>query len=166
MASHQSDKGKTHFGFEAVDREDKVNRVRDVFSNVASKYDLMNDVMSLGMHRLWKRQVVSMMALRPGMKVLDLAGGSGDLTHLIVPKVGDDGSVVLSDINEDMLSVGKDRLTDAGLIDRVDCVCADAESLPFADQSFDRVIMAFGLRNVTEQQKALAEIHRVLKFSG
>lgn len=155
---------KTHFGYEEVDASDKARRVRGVFDSVAQRYDVMNDLMSLGMHRLWKRFTVGAMALREGMRVLDLAGGTGDLARLIGDRVGASGSVVLTDINAAMLALGRDRLLNEGRI--APAVQCDAEKLPFASASFDRVSIGFGLRNVTEQPAALAEMARVLRPGG
>jgi demethylmenaquinone methyltransferase/2-methoxy-6-polyprenyl-1,4-benzoquinol methylase len=155
---------KTHFGFEEVAPGDKAQRVRQVFASVAGKYDLMNDLMSLGLHRLWKRFAVNATATRAGMRVLDLAGGTGDLALLFAERVGHGGQVVLTDINDAMLARGRDRMLDAGrLVPAVQC---DAEKLPFADASFDRVSIAFGLRNVTHKEEALAEMRRVLRPGG
>lgn len=160
------ERGKTHFGYETVPEEEKKERVGEVFHSVASKYDLMNDVMSLGIHRLWKRRTVERAAVRPGMRVLDLAGGTGDLAAAFAPRVGDRGRVTVSDINASMLMVGRDRLLDQGRAGNLDFVQADAEVLPFPDESFDRVTIAFGLRNVTRKERALAEMRRVLKAGG
>lgn len=156
----------THFGFETVDREDKQRRVRSVFDSVASRYDIMNDVMSFGVHRLWKRFTVEVSALRPGQKVLDLAGGTGDLTALMARRVGQKGRVVISDINGSMLGVGRERLIDEGIVGNVDYVQANAELLPFPDNYFDCVTIGFGLRNVTDKDKALRAMQRVLKPGG
>ena len=160
------ERGKTHFGYETVPEDEKKERVGEVFHSVASKYDLMNDVMSLGIHRLWKRRTVERAAVRPGMRVLDLAGGTGDLAAAFAPRVGDRGRVTVSDINASMLMVGRDRLLDQGRAGNLDFVQADAEVLPFPDESFDRVTIAFGLRNVTRKERALAEMRRVLKAGG
>jgi len=157
---------KTHFGYERVDEDEKTARVRGVFDSVASRYDLMNDLMSMGLHRIWKRIAVFIACARPGDRVLDLAGGSGDLTRLLARDVGPDGEVVILDINRRMLEVGRDRLIDAGAVDNVRFVQADAETLPFPDRSFNLVTMAFGLRNVTHKERALAEMRRVLKPGG
>ena len=154
------------FGFERVSESEKTTRVREVFESVASRYDLMNDLMSLGLHRLWKRFAISAARLRPGQRVLDLAGGTGDLAALIARRVGDQGVVVLSDINYRMLEIGRDRLLDEGVSRNIETVQADAECLPFADKQFDVVTIAFGLRNVTRKETALAEIHRVLNPGG
>jgi demethylmenaquinone methyltransferase/2-methoxy-6-polyprenyl-1,4-benzoquinol methylase len=160
------ERGKTHFGFETVPEDEKKERVGEVFHSVASKYDLMNDVMSLGIHRLWKRRTVERAAVRPGMRVLDLAGGTGDLAAAFAPRVGERGRVTVCDINASMLAVGRDRLLDQGRAGNLDFVQADAEMLPFPDESFDRVTIAFGLRNVTRKERALAEMRRVLKAGG
>ncbi len=155
---------RTHFGFEEVPADDKARRVRGVFDSVAGRYDLMNDLMSAGLHRLWKRFAVNASGVRAGMRVLDLAGGTGDLARLFRQRTGSDGQVVLSDINRDMLAVGRDKLVDAGVV--VPIVQCDAEKLPFASRSFDCVSIAFGLRNVTHKEAALAEMARVLKPAG
>jgi demethylmenaquinone methyltransferase/2-methoxy-6-polyprenyl-1,4-benzoquinol methylase len=154
----------THFGYEEVAAEAKATRVRGVFDAVASKYDLMNDLMSAGLHRLWKRFAVSAAGVRPGMRVLDLAGGTGDLARLFCDRVGKDGQVVLSDINREMLTVGRDKLLDTG--QSIPVVQCDAEKLPFPSGGFDCVSIAFGLRNVTRKEAALAEMCRVLKPGG
>lgn len=154
----------THFGFESVDEADKARRVRGVFDSVAPKYDLMNDLMSAGLHRAWKAFTVLVADVRVGHQVLDIAGGTGDLSKAFARQVGPTGRVVLSDINEAMLRVGRDRLTDGGQL--IDAVVCDAEKLPFADARFDRVSVAFGLRNMTHKDLALNEMHRVLKPRG
>lgn len=156
----------THFGFETVNKAEKANRVADVFHSVASQYDLMNDLMSFGIHRLWKRYTIALSGIRPGQKVLDLAGGTGDLVRLFAPRVGPKGKVVLSDINHSMMSVGRERLINLGIVNNVDYVQANAEQLPFPDAEFDLVTIAFGLRNVTDKDKALASMRRVLKPGG
>jgi demethylmenaquinone methyltransferase/2-methoxy-6-polyprenyl-1,4-benzoquinol methylase len=156
----------THFGFRDVPLTDKARHVREVFDSVADSYDLMNDLMSLGIHRLWKRFTIGMADLKPGQRVLDLAGGTGDLTRLMAPRVGDAGLVVLSDINAAMLGNGRSRLLDKGISGNVDFAQANAERLPFHDASFDLVTMAFGLRNVTDKQQALNSIYRVLRPGG
>jgi demethylmenaquinone methyltransferase/2-methoxy-6-polyprenyl-1,4-benzoquinol methylase len=156
----------THFGYREVPEADKARLVGDVFSSVARRYDVMNDLMSFGIHRLWKRWFVATSGVRPGDRVLDLAGGTGDIAALLLPKVGREGSVVVGDINGDMLRVGRDRLLDRGLLQGLSWSRMDAEALPFADRSFDCVTMAFGLRNVTRKERALAEMHRVLKVGG
>ena len=161
------EKDSTHFGYAEVPLPEKAARVRGVFDSVAGRYDLMNDLMSFGVHRLWKRYTVEKAGLRPGQRVLDLAGGTGDLAALMAPRVAPGGSVVLSDINAAMLARGRDRLLDRGLAgEAVQCCLADAEALPFADGSFDVVTMAFGLRNVTRKEAALAAIYRVLRPGG
>jgi demethylmenaquinone methyltransferase/2-methoxy-6-polyprenyl-1,4-benzoquinol methylase len=154
----------THFGYETVDEAEKARRVRGVFDSVAQKYDLMNDVLSGGMHRLWKAYTVSVANVQPGDKVLDIAGGTGDLARAFARRAGEAGTVVLTDINESMLRVGRDRLLDDGLA--LPTVACDAERLPWADGSFDLVSVAFGLRNMTHKDKALAEMGRVLRPGG
>ena len=155
---------ETHFGYEQVTVTDKAQRVRQVFDSVAGKYDLMNDLMSAGLHRLWKRFTVDATRVRPGMRVLDLAGGTGDLAALFARRVGPEGEVVLTDINGTMLAGGRDRLVNAGLI--LPVVQCDAEKLPFQDAHFDCVSIGFGLRNVTRKEVALAEMRRVVKPGG
>jgi len=156
----------THFGFRDVPVADKKKLVGQVFSSVAQQYDLMNDLMSLGIHRVWKRYFVGTSGVKRGDHVLDLAGGTGDIAALLHERVGEAGSVVLGDINAQMLGVGRDRLTDRGLVRGLDYVQLNAEALPFPDASFDLVTIAFGLRNVTDKQKALGEMFRVLKVGG
>ena len=156
----------THFGFRAVPVTEKARHVREVFDSVADNYDLMNDVMSLGTHRLWKRFAIGMAGVKPGEQVLDLAGGTGDLTSLMAPRVGADGHIVLSDINAAMLRNGRGHLLDQGIAGNVSFAKANAEKLPFPDNSFDLVTMAFGLRNVTDKQRALEAIYRVLRPGG
>jgi len=158
--------GTTHFGFRDVAAKDKQKLVGEVFTSVAGNYDLMNDLMSLGIHRAWKRYFVATAQVKPGDRVLDLAGGTGDIAALIKERVGDEGAVVLGDINAGMLSVGRDRLTNRGLVAGLDYVQCNAEALPFPDQSFDLVTIAFGLRNVTDKDAALREMYRVLKVGG
>jgi demethylmenaquinone methyltransferase / 2-methoxy-6-polyprenyl-1,4-benzoquinol methylase len=155
---------KTHFGFESVDEREKARRVRGVFDSVAPRYDLMNDLMSMGLHRAWKAYTVLAAGLRPGHQVLDIAGGTGDLALAFAKKVGVTGQVVHSDINEAMLRTGRDRLLDAGVC--LPTLVCDAEKLPFATDSFDLVSVAFGLRNMTHKDAALAEMNRVLKPGG
>ena len=155
---------RTHFGFEEVTPDDKARRVRGVFDSVASRYDVMNDLMSAGLHRLWKRFAVNATRVRAGMRVLDLAGGTGDLVRLFADRVGPAGQVVLTDINGEMLAVGRDKLLNLGLA--LPVVQCDAERLPFASAYFDCVSIAFGLRNVTHKETALAEMRRVLKPGG
>jgi demethylmenaquinone methyltransferase/2-methoxy-6-polyprenyl-1,4-benzoquinol methylase len=154
----------THFGFETVAENEKATRVAGVFTSVAGKYDLMNDIMSAGLHRLWKRFAVGVSGVRPGQRVLDVAGGSADLTRLFLKAVGQSGQVVLTDINNAMLRVGRDRLLDEGSTTPV--TQCNAEHLPFPDGYFDCVSIAFGLRNVTHKEAALREMHRVLKPGG
>jgi len=156
----------TDFGFEQVRKQDKAGRVRAVFDSVASRYDLMNDLMSGGAHRLWKQFALSLTGLRPGDSVLDVAGGTGDIAVGLARQVGRSGLVMLTDINAAMLQAGRDRLIDKGLVGNVRCVQADAEHLPFADGSFECVTIAFGLRNVTDKARALASMRRVLKSGG
>jgi demethylmenaquinone methyltransferase / 2-methoxy-6-polyprenyl-1,4-benzoquinol methylase len=160
------DHSQTHFGFQKIARQEKARKVGEVFSSVANKYDLMNDLMSLGIHRLWKRHAIDCCRLRPGNRVLDIAGGSGDLTQLMSPLVGDRGEVFLADINPDMLRIGRQRLLDKGIHHNITYVRADAESLPFSNNYFDRIIIGFGLRNVTDKAAALASMYRVLKPGG
>lgn len=161
-----SESPTTHFGYRDVPEADKARLVGEVFTSVARRYDLMNDLMSFGLHRVWKRWFVATSGVREGDRVLDLAGGTGDIAALLRPRAGDSGEVLVGDINADMLKVGRDRLLDRGLSKGLAWLQMDAEALPFADQSFDCVTMAFGLRNVTRKEQALAEIHRVLKVGG
>ena len=156
----------THFGFQQVPVDEKVRRVGAVFDSVASRYDLMNDLMSLGIHRLWKRFAVEMSGARPGQRVLDLAGGTGDLAARLARIVGREGEVVIADINASMLEQGRERLLDSGITGNVDFVQANAERLPFPDGDFDCVTIGFGLRNVTDKQAALNEMYRVLRPGG
>ncbi len=155
---------RTHFGFETVDEREKASRVRGVFDSVAPKYDLMNDLMSAGLHRAWKAYTVMVANVREGQSVLDIAGGTGDLSLAFAPKVGQTGRVVHTDINEAMLREGRNRLLDAGV--SLPTLVCDAEFLPFPDASFDLVTVAFGLRNMTHKDQALAEMNRVLKPMG
>jgi len=159
-------KQTTHFGFKDVALEEKQGMVAQVFDSVAVKYDLMNDLMSAGVHRLWKRFTIEKSAARAGHQILDLAGGTGDLAKLFSPIVGAKGQVVLADINDSMLKVGRDRLIDDGVVGNIDFAQVNAEALPFAGNSFDCITIAFGLRNVTDKQKALASMYRVLKPGG
>jgi demethylmenaquinone methyltransferase/2-methoxy-6-polyprenyl-1,4-benzoquinol methylase len=161
-----SDDSSTDFGFQRVSRADKARRVRGVFDSVAGNYDLMNDLMSAGTHRLWKRFTLSLANLRPGQRALDVAGGSGDLAAGLARQVGEHGLVVLTDINAAMLARGRDRLIDAGLAGNVACVQANAEQLPFPDAMFDCVTIGFGLRNVTDKPAALSAMRRTLKPGG
>ncbi len=154
----------THFGYETVPEHDKVHKVAEVFHSVAAKYDVMNDLMSAGLHRVWKTFTIANAAIRPGFKVLDIAGGTGDLAKAFAKRAGPSGEVWLTDINESMLRVGRDRLLNNGLA--IPTLLCDAEKLPFPDNYFDRVSVAFGLRNMTHKEAALAEMQRVLKPGG
>jgi len=165
-ATTKTTKDTTHFGYEQVAVEEKVSRVAGVFSSVASSYDVMNDLMSFGIHRLWKRFTIDLSGVRQGQRVLDLAGGTGDLSARFSKLVGDQGEVVLADINQQMIQVGRDKLTNMGLLNNIDYVQANAECLPFPDNHFDCVTIAFGLRNVTDKDAALASILRTLKPGG
>ena len=156
----------THFGYETVDAKEKAGRVAGVFHSVADNYDLMNDLMSAGIHRLWKHMTIEMSGVRKGHKVLDIAGGTGDLTAKFSKIVGSEGSVVLADINESMLKVGRDRLIDRGITENVTFSQADAQYLPFPDNTFNVITIAFGLRNVTDKDMALRSMLRVLKPGG
>ena len=167
MASDQASRpGYTHFGYEQVPQNEKVQRVRHVFDSVAEKYDVMNDVMSFGLHRLWKRFTVELCQLRPGSRVLDLAGGTGDLAGRMAPLLGNEGELVLSDINNSMLSLGRDRLIDNGISTNTWNVQADAETLPFPDNHFDVITIGFGLRNVTNKETALRSMYHCLRPGG
>ena len=157
---------RVDFGYQDVPRQEKARLVGEVFDSVATRYDLMNDMMSMGIHRLWKRQLAAAANLHEGDKVLDLAGGTGDVAALLLPKVGASGKITIADINASMLSVGRDRLLDRGILHGVEWTQANAESLPFPDASFDCVTIAFGLRNVTDKDAALREMRRVLKVGG
>ena len=162
-----SDKNQTtHFGYENVAVEDKATRVAEVFHSVANKYDIMNDLMSGGVHRLWKRYTINAAGVKKGDKVLDLAGGTGDLAAKFTRIVGPEGKVILSDINASMLEQGRERLTNMGIAGNIEYVEANAEELPFEDNTFDLVTMAFGLRNVTDKDKALRSIFRTIKPGG
>ncbi len=156
----------THFGYKTIDKEDKVSMVAGVFHSVAKQYDVMNDLMSFGVHRLWKRFTIDASGVRPGNSVLDLAGGTGDLTAKFSQLVGKEGNVILADINSSMLNVGRDKLRDKGLVQNIKYVQANAQYLPFEDNTFDIVTIAFGLRNVTDKDMALRSIYRVLKPGG
>ena len=161
-----SEKKTTHFGYQEVPIEEKARKVAGVFHSVADKYDVMNDLMSMGIHRLWKRFTIEQAAVKKGQRVLDLAGGTGDLALRFSRLVGPDGEVVLSDINASMLARGRERLTDEGVAGNIEYVQANAETLPFPDNHFDLITIAFGLRNVTDKDKALRSMHRVLKPGG
>ena len=156
----------THFGYQTVDKDKKADMVRGVFDSVASRYDIMNDLMSAGLHRLWKRYTIDQAAIKPGQIVLDLAGGTGDLAKAFSKKVGKHGRVILADINAAMLKQGRCRLVDSGAWDNVAIAQVDAQELPFNDATFDCITMAFGLRNVTDKDAALASMFRVLKPGG
>jgi demethylmenaquinone methyltransferase/2-methoxy-6-polyprenyl-1,4-benzoquinol methylase len=162
----QQAKETTHFGYREVAVEEKAGLVRGVFESVAGNYDLMNDLMSLGVHRAWKQDFAARSGVLPGDRVLDLAGGTGDIAALLSKRVGARGTVVLTDINEAMLGVGRQRLEDRGIVDNIEYALVDAEHLPFDDGGFDAVTIAFGLRNVTDKDAALREMHRVLKPGG
>ncbi len=161
-----NEKTTIDFGFSEVAVAEKEQKVKGVFDSVASKYDIMNDVMSMGIHRLWKQHTIELSGIREGHIVLDLAGGTGDLTKQFAKRVGKTGTVVLADINESMVKVGRDRLINAGIINNVDYVISNAEALNFTDNTFDLITIAFGLRNVTNKDNALAEMYRVLKPGG
>lgn len=163
---NSQDSAVTDFGFQQVSLAEKARKVAGIFTAVADKYDLMNDLMSLGIHRLWKRFTIELASVRTGQKVLDLAGGTGDLAAQFARRVGATGLVTLVDINQAMLEKGRDRLIDAGIVGNVAYIQADAENLPFSDNTFDVVTMAFGLRNVTRKEKALQSILRVLAPGG
>jgi demethylmenaquinone methyltransferase/2-methoxy-6-polyprenyl-1,4-benzoquinol methylase len=161
-----ADSPTTHFGFTEIPSHEKADRVADVFHSVASKYDLMNDVMSFGMHRLWKRFTIGEANIRPGQCILDIAGGTGDLAKEFAKKTGPNGHVVLADINAKMLAEGRERLVNAGIVNTIFYVQADAENLPFPANFFDCISIAFGLRNVTDKAAALTSMYRVLKPGG
>ncbi len=161
-----ADDDTTHFGYKEVRTEDKARLVGDVFDSVAARYDLMNDLMSAGIHRIWKRFTIELSGVRRGGRILDIAGGTGDLAARFAPMVGDEGEVVLADINASMLRVGRDRLTDRGVPGNLFYVQADAQNLPFPDDHFDCITIAFGLRNVTDKDRALRSMLRVLKPGG
>ncbi len=163
---HTNIQETTHFGYQQIATEEKVNRVAKVFHSVANKYDLMNDLMSLGLHRLMKKLTVEMSAVRKGHSILDLAGGTGDLTAQFTTRVGSKGQVILCDINRSMLKIGRDRLLDKGLATNVRYVQADAEQLPFPENHFDCITIAFGLRNITRKDRALSSMLQVLKPGG
>ncbi|NDL00336.1 bifunctional demethylmenaquinone methyltransferase/2-methoxy-6-polyprenyl-1,4-benzoquinol methylase UbiE [Photorhabdus bodei] len=159
-------KQTTHFGFRTVAKDEKAGMVAEVFHSVAAKYDLMNDLMSFGIHRIWKRVAIDASGVRRGQRILDLAGGTGDLTAKFSRIVGEKGEVVLADINESMLKVGREKLRDVGIVGNVSYVQANAEALPFPDNYFNCITISFGLRNVTEKEKALRSMFRVLKPGG
>lgn len=164
--SEKNTKKTTHFGFQNVNWEEKEKRVAGVFHSVATKYDIMNDLMSFGVHRLWKSFAISLSAVRPGQRILDIAGGTGDLTIPFSRMAGSEGQVILADINESMLKTGRDKLFDQGICDNVEYVQANAESLPFASNTFDCITIAFGLRNVTDKDAAICSMLRCLKPGG
>ena len=166
MKTPKKNDTQTHFGYETIDASEKAERVASVFHSVAQKYDVMNDLMSLGVHRLWKKTAIDLLGIHTGQTVLDIAGGTGDLTAKISEKIGTTGKVFLTDINSSMLSVGRDRMIDKGLFGNIEYALADAEKLPFADNTFDRLIIGFGLRNVTNKDAALCAMFRVLKPGG
>ena len=165
-STQSNEEETTHFGFQTVETKEKESKVASVFHSVAQQYDIMNDLMSFGIHRLWKRFTIDASGVRPGNKILDLAGGTGDLTAKFSRLVGKDGKVVLADINSSMLKVGRDKLRDKGLVQNIEYVQANAQYLPFEDNAFDIVTIAFGLRNVTDKDMALRSIYRVLKPGG
>jgi len=165
MANKQAEE-TTHFGYERVAWEEKEKRVAGVFHSVAAKYDIMNDVMSFGIHRLWKRFTISMSAARSGHQILDIAGGTGDLSAQFSNIVGPEGRIVLADINDSMLKVGRNKLTDRGICGNIEYVQANAEALPFSPNAFDCITIAFGLRNVTDKDKALRSMFNTLKPGG
>ena len=166
MAKSDTSAETTHFGYKTVPVDDKAALVKGVFDSVASRYDVMNDLMSGGLHRLWKRRTIEQAAVRKGHVVLDLAGGTGDLAKEFAGLVGPQGHVVLADINVAMLKQGRGRMVDAGVAGNLSIAQVDAQNLPFADNTFDRITMAFGLRNVTDKDAALQSMHRVLKPGG
>ncbi len=166
MSKSDTSAETTHFGYKNVPVDEKADHVRDVFDSVATRYDLMNDLMSAGMHRLWKRHTIDQAGARPGHTVLDLAGGTGDLALKFARQVGPTGHVVLADINAAMLEQGRQRLVDAGVAGNLTIAQVDAENLPFEDSSFDRITIAFGLRNITNKAAALRAMRRVLKPGG
>ena len=161
-----SEEATTHFGFQTVEKNEKESKVASVFHSVAQQYDVMNDLMSFGIHRLWKRFTIDASGVRPGNKELDLAGGTGDLTAKFSQLVGREGKVILADINSSMLNVGRDKLRDRGLVQNIEYVQANAQYLPFEDNTFDVITIAFGLRNVTDKDMALRSMYRVLKPGG
>ncbi len=166
MTNYEKQSSTTHFGYQQVPVEEKVERVAGVFHSVAAKYDLMNDLMSFGVHRIWKHFTIQLAGVRRGQKVLDLAGGTGDLAARFASIVGPQGEVVLADINDSMLKVGRENLTNKGVVGNVEYVQANAECLPFPDNHFNCITIAFGLRNVTDKDAALRSMYRVLKPGG
>lgn len=161
-----NDKNTTHFGYQTVAAEEKAGKVAEVFHSVAAKYDIMNDLMSAGIHRIWKQFTIEASRARKGHKILDIAGGTGDLAAKFSKLVGPTGQVILADINNSMLNVGRDKLTDKGIVGNINYVQANAECLPFPDNYFDCITIAFGLRNVTDKDKALRSMYRILKPGG
>lgn len=161
-----SDKEQIDFGYQTVDKDKKEEKVAEVFHSVASKYDVMNDVMSFGIHRLWKRTMIELTGARKGQKALDLAGGTGEIAMKVAKRVGDSGHVVLSDINSSMLEEGRKRVINSGFINNISFELINAEEIPFPDNTFDLVTISFGLRNVTDKLKALKEMQRVIKPGG
>ena len=159
-------KDTTHFGFKEIPSEEKSHRVREVFNSVAHQYDLMNDLMSLGLHRLWKRVAIESIAIRPGMQVVDLAAGTGDLGRSMAKRTGSEGNVILADINDQMLRVGRNLCINQGRLKGISWCQCDAENLPYSEDCFDRITIGFGLRNVTNKELALKEMLRVLKPGG
>ena len=166
MSDIPPESNETHFGFQRVKVEEKAGKVAEVFHSVARNYDIMNDLMSAGIHRLWKRYAIEASAVRTGQRILDIAGGTGDLSLQFSRRVGSAGQVVLADINASMLQMGRDRLIDRGVVGNIVFLQADAQCLPFADDSFDIITIAFGLRNVTDKDRALQSMLRVLKPGG
>jgi demethylmenaquinone methyltransferase/2-methoxy-6-polyprenyl-1,4-benzoquinol methylase len=166
QTSNDTHDNTTHFGYQTVDKNEKESKVAGVFHSVAAQYDVMNDLMSFGVHRLWKRFTIDASGVRPGNSVLDLAGGTGDLTAKFSKLVGREGRVILADINSSMLNVGRDKLRDKGLVQNIEYVQANAQYLPFEDNTFDVITIAFGLRNVTDKDMALRSMYRVLKPGG
>ncbi len=162
----QNEPDKTHFGFQQVPTKEKTKRVADIFHSVANKYDLMNDLMSFGIHRLWKQITIFIANIKPNAKVLDLASGTGDLAALMAKKIGGNGQIILSDINSSMLNIARNRMLDKGLSNNATYILADAENLPFPKNYFDTITIAFGLRNVTQKDKALKAMYSVLKPGG
>lgn len=165
MTNSPTHEDQTHFGYQTVSVKEKASRVRSVFDSVANKYDVMNDLMSFGLHRLWKRYAVKNAQIRKGQRILDLAGGTGDITRLIADELSGTGHLVLADINYHMLQQGRERLLNQGLV-KIDYALGDAETLPFPNNYFDRIFIGFGLRNVTHKEKALKSMHRILRPGG